>query len=135
MQDDGGTSDGGQNQDQTPNTLTFNVIGPPAVGNAGGIVGYTEQAAPVTIDSDLTVSSANNLTAAAIWIASGFVDGDVLAFTPQSGIAGAFDSNTHVLTLSGSATAAAYQDVLRSVTFASSSDNPDSYGSSPSRTI
>jgi hypothetical protein len=50
--------------------------------------------------------------------------GDVLAFAAQGGIAGGFNSVTGVLTLTGDASASDYQAVLRSVTYASTTDDP-----------
>ena len=43
---------------------------------------------------------------------------------PQSGITGSFDTSTGVLTLTGTASPAAYQAVLRSVTYFNTSTNP-----------
>lgn len=42
---------------------------------------------------------------------------DVLSFTPSAGITGRYDPDAGILTLSGSASAADYQSVLRSVTY------------------
>ncbi|MBC7953690.1 MAG: cadherin-like domain-containing protein [Rhodospirillaceae bacterium] len=50
--------------------------------------------------------------------------GDLLTFTQQSGISGSYNSKTGVLTLSGSASPAAYQAVLDSVRFSNTSDTP-----------
>jgi Ca2+-binding RTX toxin-like protein len=110
---------------------------PPVLGGGGNTVSYTEQAAGVVIDGALTVSDPDNTTlaGATVTILNGFVTGDVLGIINQNGITGSYNSSTHVLTLSGSASVANYQAALRSVTFASSSDNPDNFGANPSRTI
>ena len=50
---------------------------------------------------------------------------DVLGFTPQSGITGSYNATTGVLTLSGTASVAAYQAALRSVTYFNSSNFPN----------
>ncbi len=56
-------------------------------------------------------------------ITAGFVAGDTLTFTPAGGIT---DTNAapDVLALTGTATVAQWQSVLRSVQFSSTSDNP-----------
>jgi VCBS repeat-containing protein len=110
----------------------------PVLAQLGQTVGYTEQAPAVVIDSDLTVSDADNanLTGGTVTISAGRQTGDTLAFTPQAGITGNYDSSTGVLTLSGSASKAAYQALLQSVTFSNSTnDNPTASGTATSRTI
>jgi VCBS repeat-containing protein len=105
---------------------------------AGNTVGYTEQqATPTAIDSALTLADADNLNlmGATVTISNGFFAGDVLGFVNQNGISGSYDAGTNVLTLTGSASAVDYQTALRSVTFASTSDNPTNYGTDTSRTI
>ncbi len=114
-----------------PATVTVSVTAvddAPVLGGAGGSVGYTEQAAGVAVAPDITVADADNasLSGATVMISAGFVTGDALNFTSQNGISGSYDSGTHVLTLTGSATVAQYQAALRSVTFSSASDNPTS---------
>ncbi|AVH62289.1 MULTISPECIES: beta strand repeat-containing protein [unclassified Nostoc] len=87
---------------------------------------YTEKATTV-IDSGITVSDVDsaNLVSASVSISSGFVSAqDVLAFTNQNGITGNYNSNTGVLTLTGSSSLANYQNALRSITYTNSSDNP-----------
>jgi len=137
VRDDGGTADGGKDTDPTPNTLTFNVNSPPTpvLSNAGGTVGYTEQAAPALVDSNLQVTYSGSISGAAVVISGGYVSGDVLSFTPQSGVSGSYDAATHTLTLTGSSSAAAYAAALDSVSFASNSDDPTAHGAQPVRTI
>jgi Ca2+-binding RTX toxin-like protein len=50
---------------------------------------------------------------------------DALAFTPQPGIASSFDAALGMLTFTGTASIASYQALLRSVTYADTSDSPD----------
>ena len=102
----------------------------PVLTGAGNTTGYVEQAAPVAIDPGLSVSDPNaaNLVDAVVTIASGFVAGDTLSFTNQNGISGSYDSAAHVLTLSGTASLAAYQAALRSVGFSSDSHDPTNGG-------
>lgn len=54
---------------------------------------------------------------------------DRLTFDPQPGITGSFDTSTGVLTLTGTASHADYQQVLRSIAFTTDKDTPDSGGS------
>ena len=71
-------------------------------------------------------------------ITSGFSTGqDVLAFTATAGvdIAGTYDSATGILTLTGSATLEQYQDAIRSITYANTSENPSTTDRTVSFTI
>ncbi|MBN3891790.1 MAG: cadherin-like domain-containing protein [Nostoc sp. JL31] len=87
---------------------------------------YTENAITL-IDSGITVSDVDsaNLASATVSITNGFVSAqDTLAFTNQNGIIGSYNSNTGILTLTGSSTIANYQTALRSITYTNNSDNP-----------
>jgi Ca2+-binding RTX toxin-like protein len=108
----------------------------PSLGGAGNTTPYTEQAAPVAIDAAITVTDAASasLIGATVTISAGFVAGDTLNFTNQNGITGSYNAATHVLTLSGTASLAAYQAALRAVTFSSNSDDPTN-GGQTSRTV
>ena len=53
---------------------------------------------------------------------------DTLTWTNQAGITANYNAGTGVLTLSGSATLATYQTLLRSIAYSSSSDNPAAAG-------
>ena len=89
---------------------------------AGATVGYVAGATPVALDAGLSVSdaAAANLTAAAVSISAGFVQGDALSVgSPQAGITSAYNAATGVLMLSGAASLAAYQKELDSVAYAS----------------
>ena len=91
-------------------------------------VSYIENQAPVQVTDTITFSDADNteLESATVQITSGFLGTeDVLAFTSQFDITGGFDADTGILALSGNATLAEYQTVIRSVTYANTSDNPN----------
>ncbi len=99
---------------------------PPVVTTSSGSTSYTENAAPVAIDANVTVTDDGaNLTGATIQITSGYINGqDVLAFTNTSTITGTFNASTGTLTLSGTDTVANYQTALRTVTYSNTSDDP-----------
>ena len=102
----------------------------PVLAGTGNTASYTEQAIGTAIAPNLTVTDASSttLTGATVTITSPFTPGDLLNFTNQNGITGSY-TGVETLTLSGSASLATYQAALRSITFTSSSDNPDFYGS------
>jgi VCBS repeat-containing protein len=111
-------------------TLTVNVTGtndaPTVV--AGGTAAYVENDAATVIDAALTLSDVDdtNLEGASVAITGGFVAGeDSLSFTNQNGIIGSYTGATGILALSGTATVAQYQAAMASVSYANSSDDPD----------
>ena len=65
----------------------------------------------------------------------GFLAGDTLGFTNQSGITGTYNSNTGVLTLTGSASLADYATALKSITYSSTAGDPTNGGTDPTRTL
>lgn len=87
---------------------------------ATGALAYTENDGPVVAAPGLTLSDADtpSFGAATVTISTNYQSGqDRLGFTADHGITGSWDSGTGVLSLSGSATAAQWQDVLRSVSY------------------
>lgn len=75
----------------------------------------------------MTVADVDDATlaSATVQITGGYVAAeDALAFTPAGGITGIWDGATGTLTLTGPATLADWQTVLRSVTYQNSSDDP-----------
>ena len=80
----------------------------------------------IAVDPALTIAGDESIAGARVVFASGFVSGqDVLGFTNQGGITGSWSASTGVLTLSGTATAAAYQAALRTVTYTNTSATPN----------
>jgi hypothetical protein len=145
VRDDGGTANAGQNTDQSANTITFDVTpvnDAPVVDLNGAPAGtnntaaYTEQAPVVTLASGITVVDVDStvLTGAIVQVTGGFVplagDGaDYLGINGSgagsiNGIAYSYSAMTGILTLSGSASVAAYQSALAQVTFQSTTNNP-----------
>ncbi len=116
-------------------SITVTPVEDPPVTIASGTLAYTENDPPTAIAPALTVTDVDsaNLTGATVQITAGHVAADdLLALpAPPSGIAAVFDAPTGMLTLSGSATVAAYEAALRAVTYENSSDDP---GSAP-RTV
>jgi Ca2+-binding RTX toxin-like protein len=100
-------------------------------------IAYVEQGPATDVSAAPTVTDPDQsmLKGATVAVTSGFTAGDTLSFTPSGGIVGSYDSMTGVLTLSGSASFAAYQAVLDSVTFSAAGDDPDNGGANPTRTI
>ncbi|WP_338818910.1 hypothetical protein [Acidovorax temperans] len=105
---------------------------------------YTETAGspsaagtPVAVITDSAVTDPDQATiwGATVAITQNFVPGDTLSFTAAGGISGTYDVATGLLSLTGSASLAAYQTALNSVRYANAGDNPTNYGAATSRTI
>jgi T5SS/PEP-CTERM-associated repeat protein len=113
---------------------SLDVLSAPTV-VAGSTATYTSGGAAVDVDPGLLFSYAAepSLAGATISITSGLLTGDTLDFTNQNGIVGTYASG--VLTLTGTATVAAYQAALGSVTYGSTSTDATSGGADTSRTI
>ncbi len=88
---------------------------------------YSENDPAAAIDALLTVSDGDstNLVGATVRITNFVAGEDVLSFTDQGSITGSFDSNTGILTLTGTATVADYQAALRLVKYSNTSEQPD----------
>jgi hypothetical protein len=86
---------------------------------AGGTATFTGGGAAMPLDTALTIIDQSNptLQSATVSIGSGFIAGDMLNFASQSGITGNYDAVHGVLTLTGNASAPAYQAALESVTY------------------
>ena len=117
---------GGTAQDNVTVTLKgINLA--PVVTTDPTLLQYTETHLPVAIDPTLHMSDADDTTlvGATVAITGNFLAGhDALGFTAQHGITGSYNATSGVLTLSGTASVADYQDALRSVTYFDSNDPP-----------
>lgn len=82
---------------------------------------------PVNVTSLIQLSDADDsdLAGATVRITGGYQAGDILEFPNTPTITGVFDAVTGTLTLSGADSIANYQAALRSVTFSSSSPDPN----------
>lgn len=106
--------------------VTAPVLNAPVVTLSGGVNTFTEDGAAAVVDALLTVTDADstNLTGATITITN-LLDGAAESLAPSVGgtpITGSFLNG--VLTLSGTATVAEYQQVLRTIAYSNSSQNP-----------
>src|SRR5262249_43167962 len=114
------------------NTQSRNIVVtdhvPPVLANIETTpLSYLVGQAPTPMTGTMTVTASNSATiaGATATITGGFVSSeDVLGFTNQNGISGAFNPLTGVLTLTGTASVGAYQTALRSVTYADTNLNP-----------
>jgi hypothetical protein len=100
-------------------TSTLDTVHVAGTITTGGTVTYT--GTPVALDASVglvDVDSAGNLVGATVTIGN-FQSGDTLQFANQDNITGSFNNGT--LSLSGTATLAAYQTALESVAYATTS--------------
>ena len=128
-------NDGGLNSTAATSTISITPLNDAPVMTAGGTFTYSEGASAAVIDATITATDADNsqMASATATISAGFTSDDILQFTAQLGIVGAYNSSTGVLLLSGAAPIADYVTALRSVTFRSTSDHPTA--TSGTRTI
>jgi len=114
---------GGTAQDNV--TITLKGVNRAPVVQSGTTLHFTEGQLPVAIDPHLTVSDSDGtmLVGATVAITGNFLAGhDILGFTAQNGITGSYDAASGVLTLTGLASVANYQDALRAVTYFDAGD-------------
>ncbi|WP_431701525.1 retention module-containing protein [Pseudomonas sp. BR20] len=130
---DGGITDNGSPLTSTPanGTITVTAVNDaPVLGNAStNAFGdtYIEGKPGGYVAATLTVSDVDNSTlqSAKVTLVNHLADDVLIADVSNTKIAVSYDKATGILTLSGEATKAEYQEVLRSVHFASESENPD----------
>jgi hypothetical protein len=122
------TNDGALNSVAKTDTISVTPVNDAPVTTAGGTLNYTENQAATVIDSSVTVTDVDNanMASATVSIGTGFATGqDVLdANVTGTTIGKSYNAATGVLTLTGSDTKAHYQQVLDSVTYFNSSENP-----------
>ncbi len=120
----------GVNNLSNTQTRTINVRTntPPVLANIeGAALPYTENGAAIAITATLTVADTEspNLAGATVQLTANCASAeDVLSFTTQNGISGAYTAATCLMTLSGSSSVANYQAALRDVRYSNTSDNP-----------
>ncbi|MFT5523306.1 MAG: hypothetical protein ACI9HK_001252 [Pirellulaceae bacterium] len=106
----------------------------PVITTSAGNASYAAGALGVDVDPGVTITDADStdLVSVTVSITDGFAVGiDSLSFVNQLGIAGSFDANTGVLTLTGTSAVANYQTAIRSIEFS----NPENLFSNTTRTI
>jgi hypothetical protein len=120
-------TDGLYNTNKASAGITFiNVNDAPILTiGTSGTLSFTENT-PVVIDPGIGVNDADNpaLLSATVRFTSTLLSEDVLSFTAQGGISGAYSSSSGILALTGSSSLANYQSALRSVMYSNPSDNP-----------
>ncbi|WP_119681277.1 putative Ig domain-containing protein [Indioceanicola profundi] len=134
--DDGGAANAVSNQ-VASTVRVVPVNDTPILTASVGEAAYTEDAAGIAIDPGLSLADRDDtsMTGAVVRITGGFRPGDILGFTDGNGITGNYDAATGTLTLTGTATRAQYEAVLRSVTYSSVSADPTVNGTAPARTV
>ncbi|MEW9838710.1 calcium-binding protein, partial [Mesorhizobium marinum] len=122
------TDDSGVNLSDTETvTITITGTNDAPVVTAGAALDYQWNDGLKVVDNTVTVSDVDDtqIESATVSITSGYVEGqDFLGFVNANGITGSFAAATGVLTLTGSATKATYEEALRSVTFTNIADDP-----------
>ncbi len=109
----------------TPNLDTTGT--PPATIAGSNTAAARSGGAAVVVNPNLVITDATDtdLTMASVSIGANFTPSeDRLLFTPQAGITGTYDAATGILNFTGSAPAADYQAVLRSVQYQDTNADP-----------
>ena len=101
-----------------PSIVVWNGNLAPLVDEARAPLAIAADGGPAAIAAALELTDLDDtlIAGATVKIVSGFAASDVLAAVEQHGITADYDGGTGTLTLSGTATAAQYQEVMRSVT-------------------
>jgi ELWxxDGT repeat protein len=128
---------GSNNTATAATTLTItNVDDPPTLAVTLVNPTWTEEGANVAVISGATASDPDNLNlaGATVSISGGFFTGDALSFTNSGAVTGSYNSNTGVLTFTGSDSLATYNTVLQSVRY-NGGENPTDFGSDTHRSL
>ena len=109
----------------------------PVLGPGTNLVDYTEGGGPVVVFSYITLTDPDtaNFASATVTIVGGGVAGDVLSTGVATPFVASYDAGTSTLTLTGPGTRAELEAALRTVTFASTSDDPTAGGLANIRTL
>ncbi|BAZ31323.1 hypothetical protein NIES4074_37950 [Cylindrospermum sp. NIES-4074] len=119
------TDQGGLTYEKQLNIDITNIDESPIITSTNSTLSYIENA-NLVIDSNLTINDVDStyLTGATVSIGNYISNQDILKFANQNGITGSFNSNTGLLTLTGTATVANYQTAIRSISYQNLSDHP-----------
>ncbi len=122
--------------------VVFNDSGrsPPVLNNVAVSASYAAGGTATTLSSGTSVSDpqSTTLSSGSVSITSGLASdaSDLLtASTTGTSITATYNASTGVLNLTGTDTLVHYQQVLDSVSYSSSNQDPTNYGADPSRTI
>jgi hypothetical protein len=120
----------------TATLSVVNVNDPPTLAMTSALSTWIEEGTSVSVISGATAVDPDNLNlaSATVSISGGFFTGDTLSFINSGAVTGSYNSNTGVITLTGSDTLATYDTVLQSVKF-SGGENPTDFGSDTHRTL
>jgi len=100
---------------------------PPQLDTSSGNSTWVEDGSAVVVDPGLTITDPDggSIQGANVNIDNAF-PGDELSYPVfLHGVTGSYNASTAILTLTGSASPSQYQEILRSITFSSSEDEPD----------
>jgi hypothetical protein len=120
------TVDDGDATDTHDVALTVTAVNDrPTVATTAGSTAWTEGSPAVRIDTGVTVADVDDadLEGATVVLANGRT-GDRLVFPDAAGLTESYDAATRTLTVTGTASIAAYQSYLRSVEYESTSGAP-----------
>lgn len=121
--------DGNGGTDEATIAVTVNAVNDaPVITTSGGATSFTEDGGAVVVDSSLTITDADSSTLSSATVeVLNFQASDVLAYTTGGGVSGSWNGSTHKLTLTAGTpvTLATMRDRLRTVTFNSTSQNPN----------
>jgi Bacterial Ig domain len=121
------TDEGGATSAAATKQVAVRAVNDPPQISSGATLAYTENDPATAIDPALSLSDGDspNLAGATVALSAGHAAGeDELRFVNQNGITGSFDRAAGTLTLSGSASVAAYRTALRSVAYLNTSEDP-----------
>ncbi|PKO57197.1 MAG: hypothetical protein CVU28_00020 [Betaproteobacteria bacterium HGW-Betaproteobacteria-21] len=128
LNDGGNTGSGGAKEGSKTATIAVTAYDPTEIGLDRTTASYIENDSSFFVDPQLTLTQGTDtvLSGARVVVGSGFnAAEDQLSGTNMHGIVFTYDASKGVLTASGLATVAQYQEALRSVRYANTSDNPD----------
>ncbi|HEY3488461.1 MAG TPA: choice-of-anchor U domain-containing protein, partial [Gammaproteobacteria bacterium] len=131
-------SSGGTLSNAPTTTITVSAASTaPTVSDVDNVAVYTENGASVVIDSSVTLTDPDSasLNQATVSITGNYnAAQDQLLYSPTLHGVTIFSNAGGILTLTGTATKAQYEEVLESVRFQNTADNPSNFGVS-ARTI
>ena len=126
--DTGGVLNGGQNSDTANKSITITAVNDaPVISNFSGTLVYNEGSNALTLDGDVGLSDqeSDSIVSATLQITNNYVNGeDVLSCETGGGINCSFNASNGTLTLSGTASLAAYALKLQSVSYSNADQAP-----------